>query len=412
LPRRPKELGVWLGREQIAVLEERRRYEISCRYTDVAREHWAANGPVLSCSLLMSDRRRDAIPFCRGLLPEGDALEAAALQAKVSVIDVFALLRHFGRDIAGAFVISEGDPETRRPEALPYAPEQLDEEVRELPDRPLGLHEDSELSLAGLQNKILLVRLPTGEWARPVHGYPSTHILKADDARHPGLVDAEAACLYLAGAVGLTSITSELADIGGTRCLIVSRFDRHESKNGELPVRVHQEDTCQALGIDSMSERGRAKYERHGGPSFKQIATILNAYATTPQDELDKLTKIMAFNVLIGNADAHGKNLALLHEPLGTVSLAPLYDTVPTMLWPKLRQHSAMSTNHRTDLQYINVEDLAAEAASWGYSKERAREQATTIIEEVAAAAANADLHDATAALVHRRRDLLLAKSP
>jgi serine/threonine protein kinase HipA of HipAB toxin-antitoxin module len=32
----------------------------------------------------------------------------------------------------------------------------------------------------------------------------------------------------------------------------------------------------------------------------------------------------MTFNLLIGNADAHGKNLSLLHDPLGTAGLAPL----------------------------------------------------------------------------------------
>lgn len=412
MPRKVEQLGVWLGDARIAVLEQRRRYEISCRYTDQALERWAANLPVVSCSLPVGDRREDALPFCRGLLPEGRALEAAAQRARVSVIDVFALLAHFGRDIAGALVISDVEPVERHPDVMPYVEGQLDEEVENLPDRPLALHDDSELSLDGLQNKLLLVRLPGGGWARPVHGYPSTHILKTDDARHPGLVEAEAACLDLARAVALTTVATELLDIGDTRCLIVSRFDRRAAVGGALPARIHQEDICQATAIDPSRNHGRAKYQRHGGPSFTQIAGLLNAYAADPQEQLDKLVAIMTFNVLIGNADAHGKNLALLHEPIDTISLAPLYDTVPTLLWPKLRSDSAMSINHREDLREVAMSDIVAEASSWGYSAARARRAAETLVERALAVVSESEMHTATADLVRARGERLSAASP
>lgn len=120
-----------------------------------------------------------------------------------------------------------------------------------------------------------------------MHGYPSTHILKVDDPRHPGLVDAEEGCLALARAVGLTTTTSELQDIGGERCLIVSRYDRIESKDGAAPARVHQEDVLQALASDSNRNQTRVKYEGHGGPSLKQIAGLLGETAEYPPDELD-----------------------------------------------------------------------------------------------------------------------------
>lgn len=401
---------MWLGDERIAVLEQRRRYEITCRYTELGLNLWEANRPVISCSLPVDERLNDARAFCRGLLPEGRALEAAAQQAQVAVIDVFALLGRFGRDIAGALAISSLEPGERRPTALPYAAGQLDEEVDALPDRPLALHDDSELSLDGLQNKLLLVRLSEGGWARPTHGYPSTHILKTDDVRHPGLIDAEASCLQLARAVGLTMITAELQDFADTRCLIVSRFDRHQTADGAMPVRIHQEDVCQATGIDPLANRGRAKYERHGGPSFRQVADLLSAYAIDPQEQLDKLVAVMTFNVLIGNADAHGKNLALLHDPIDTISLAPLYDTVPTLLWPKLRSDSAMSINRREDLREVAMSDLVAEASTWGYSASRARTQAESLIERALATTSEADTHPATAELVRARGERLLAE--
>lgn len=410
MPRRVRQLGVWVGPDQIAILEQRRPYEITCRYTDLALERWSANSPVISCSLPVTDLRADAVPFCRGLLPEGAALEAAAKQAEVTVIDVFALLKRYGRDIAGALVISEEEPEPRDAVALPYTAEQLNEEVSELPQRPLALHDDSELSLAGLQNKILLVRLPEGRWARPVHGYPSTHILKVDDPRNPGLVSAEEGCLALARTVGLTNITPDLEEIGGERCLIVSRYDRLDSADGEAPGRVHQEDILQALGIDANRNQARVKYERHGGPTFTQIAALLNKTAAYPPEQLNRLVRIMTFNLLIGNADAHGKNISLLHDPLGTTRLAPLYDTVPTVLWPKLHATSAMRVNGKEDLNSIVIEDIAAEAGRWRYSSNVAEREARDLIEMVLEAAKTGTAPSNIRKLVRSRAKLLLGR--
>ncbi len=62
---------------------------------------------------------------------------------------------------------------------------------------------------------------------------------------------------------------------------------------------------------------------------------------------------MVAFTVTIGNADAHGKNLGFVHRQPGAVSLAPLYDTVPTVLWPNLRTRRAMTVNHQRELSSI-----------------------------------------------------------
>jgi serine/threonine-protein kinase HipA len=237
---------------------------------------------------------------------------------------------------------------------------------------PLGAHDDSELSLAGLRDKLLLVDLGNGVWGRPLHGRPSTHILKADDPGHPGLIVAESFCLELARAAGLTTIEQRLETIGGAEHLILSRFDRR-ARNGGVD-RIHQEDLCQALGIDPDGGRGRAKYEQAGGPTFRQAARLLDSYAADGEREFDRLVAALTFIVLTGNADAHGKNLALLHPTPESVELAPLYDTVPTALWPKLRTDAAMSIGGQVSLPEVTVGDVLREAASWPLIEDRAHE--------------------------------------
>jgi serine/threonine-protein kinase HipA len=379
-----KRLGVWLDGVRVADLEQPRWPQIRCRYTEAGLAKASLNSPLLSCSLPLAARPQDASPFCRGLLPEGQALQALAARAGVAVNATFELLARYGRDVAGALVISAEEPAPQNFGAESYSSTELAAAVEELDEYPLGVHDDSELSLAGLQDKLLLVRLEDGTWARPLGGRPSTHILKVDDDRYPGLITAEAHCLALARAMGLTSVDCELIELSGRSCMIVSRFDREMSPEGVR--RIHQEDLCQALGIDPDGARGRAKYEDGGGPSLRQLARLLDGYATAPQEQLDRLVAAITFTVAIGNADAHGKNLALLHPTPEAVALAPLYDTVPTALWPKLRSQAAMAIGGQIELADVSLADICREARSWPHPEERAREVAVKTVGELTSA--------------------------
>jgi len=378
---RRRQLGVWLDGERVATLEQRRFPELRLRFEDAALERWPANSPLISCSLPLAAGWQDALPFCKGLLPEGRALQALAEQAGVATNAVFELLTRYGRDVAGALVIAGEEPASASAGVEPYTRERLVEAVEALDEHPLGVDDESELSLAGLQDKLLLVRLDDGGWGRPLHGRPSTHILKRDDPLRPGLVRAEAECLALAHAVGVTRSAPQLERLGERECLIVERFDRVVD-GGEVR-RLHQEDVCQALAVDPQGGRGAAKYERAGGPRLAQVAELLDVYAADGARELDRLVEAVTFTVLIGNADAHGKNVALLHPTPETIALAPLYDTVPTVLWPRLRRQAAMSIGGQRVLLDVTLADIAAEARSWNHSARRAEAAAVGLVARV-----------------------------
>lgn len=355
-------LQVWVGELHVANVTRR---DLRLSYTDEALQRWPGNAPVVSCSLPLRRRAMPAEAFLRGLLPEGQALNALAAQADVPAGDVFGLLERFGRDIAGALVISAEPAKPRQYAVEPYDDESLAAEVADLDTRPLALHDDSELSIAGLQNKMLLVRRSDGTWGRPMHGHPSTHILKVDPASKPGLVSAEGQCLDLARALDLTSIDTDVVRIGSQACLIVSRFDR--VLDGEHIKRIHQEDICQATGrVQKYESRSR------GGPSLRDVASLLDAYAADPQEQLGRLLRAATFNVAIGNADAHGKNLGLLHAD-ERVTLAPLYDTVPTVMWPTLRPEAAMAFDGRWSMHTLDRRDIVNEAARWQIPADEAR---------------------------------------
>lgn len=361
---RNRSLGVWLNGIRIGDIEPRKRgYAVSLRYNNEAFERWPGNTPVLSCSLPLVRGPLDATNFFRGVLPEGNQLNFLASMAKTSTIDVYGLLARYGRDITGAVVIADESPSSSPGDQIPYDDATLTAEVLALDERPLAIHDDSELSLPGLQNKLLLIKTPTG-WARPVGGRPSTHLLKVEDRRFPGLATMEHHIMELAFRSHLTTATTEVVNIGDIPCLIVSRFDRHLDGDGNV-ARIHQEDLCQALDINVSAREGRAKYESYGGPSFRDIAVLLDRYAHDPQRDLVQLVRTMAFTVLTGNGDAHGKNLSLMHDQPGQISLAPLYDTVPTMMWPTLPDRAAMHVNHIPVLSRIGLNSMMTEVSRW-----------------------------------------------
>lgn len=402
-------MGVWLRGSHIGHVVERRNRRVTFRYSDAPLAEFPLNTPLLSCSLRLMRGEQDARPFMAGLLPEGEHRRALAERARVLSDDVFGILARFGQDVAGAVVI--GDEFKARPAAtaVAYTAETLAAEVSGLADRPLAIHDDSELSIAGLQNKMLLVRTPNHGWARPTHGYPSTHILKLDDHHHPGLVKAEHACLQIVRAAGLEAAESEVTAIAGIDCLIVTRFDREQSAD-EVPIRIHQEDSCQALGIDLERFGGRAKYESGGGPSLRRIAGLLNDWSEDPRQELLGLLGHVVFTVAIANADAHGKNLSLRHRSPGQLSLAPLYDTVPTALWPTLRTRAAMSVGAAVDMPAIDLTDIVTEAFRWGLPRDLAERHAREVLDRILQATRSIDpsSHPATFDFVSRNVNRLL----
>lgn len=374
----PDGLIAWLHHEPVAELRRGRRDTIRLSYTEHARTTRRLNAPVLSCALPLSTSALDATAFIDGLLPEGEYRRYLAERARIPSYDSFGLVARYGRDIAGAiqFLPSGMDPVSNARwsvEALDA--DHLDQIVADLPTNPFALVEESELSLAGMQDKTLLVALGDGTWGRPLGGQPSTHILKRDSDRHRGIVAAECDALALARHAGLTTVHAWVERHGDIDCIIVERFDRVVDADGNVVGRIHQEDACQALGLPPTR-----KYEIHhggGGPQLSQIADLLDRYAGDPVAELDRLAAVAAFTAIIGNADAHGKNTAFLLDGDGTIRLAPLYDTVPTALWPRLRREAAMTVGGAVSFDAMNLAAIEREARRWRHSTNTAASAAS-----------------------------------
>lgn len=369
-------LAVWLYGQRVATIERAKRARLRLTYSETALEEYRLGVPLLSMSMpLRPEPYTHGVvqPFVDGILPEDPARTVLAREHDVSADDSLGLLAALGRDCAGALII-QSDNEPPPPISTTTTAEPLDEDalvsaVSNLRSAPLGAIGRVRVSLGGVQEKLLLTRMPDGRWGRPVDGTPSTHILKPEIASYPHTVANEAYCMRLARELGLPVAVVDVTVVGGRKLLVVERFDREVSINGTVR-RIHQEDLCQALGVSP-----RLKYEEEHGPSLRGVAQVVQA--TT--DSLDTLLRAVVFNLAIGNGDAHAKNFSLLHMPDGSLRLAPLYDLMSTMIYNDDRL--AMYIDDVRRMNRITGLRLQNEAERWGISRPDSR----TLIDDLLA---------------------------
>ena len=150
---------------------------------------------------------------------------------------------------------------------------------------------------------------------------------------------------------------------------IVTRYDR-QFESGRWQ-RMHQEDFCQVLGIHASR-----KYEKEGGPSLKQCAEVIRKFSTYPLVDLQKLMQWSLFNLFVGNADAHGKNLSLLYNTSGNPNLSPFYDLVCTRNYKNLSRELAMNFGGAWNPDLVTVKHFEGLASDLGFQPRFVLEQA------------------------------------
>jgi serine/threonine-protein kinase HipA len=288
-------------------------------------------------------------PFFANLLPEEKIRVVIARNLGVSLNNDYGLLERIGGDCAGAVSLY---PETGEPQREPgtYRQLTLDELntiIVELPQRPLLAGEKGiRLSLAGAQKK-LPIFFDEQHYYLGYGAAPSNYIIKPAIENLDGTVENEAFCMALAHEVGLDVPRSFIHQHEETRVFVVKRFDRVVA--GEGTKRLHQEDFCQALQIPP-----EYKYESEGGPSLASCFDLVRTASIRSGKDVLSLLNWVIFNYLIGNSDAHGKNISLLLLTEGP-KLAPFYDLLSTRIYAHygLAEGLAMKIGGESDPQAI-----------------------------------------------------------
>ena len=270
--------------------------------------------------------------FFENLLPESNTRTVLAFRHRFDKKDTYSFLENFGEDCAGALSIMHEDQE---PNFTPGQYENITQELIDALDKMLvdpGRYKlypemkQAKISLAGAQDK-LSVYIKGSQFYLPKNsGSATTHIIKPINVGFTDIPRNEAFCMELAQRSGFSIPNSKIIKIGGHELFVVDRYDRQEL-NKQI-VRIHQEDFCQAMGYPV--ER---KYQETGGPGFVECRELIDEYLSN-EGVTNRLLfiRMMVFNYIIGNHDAHGKNFSILHN--NGFELAPFYDLVSTQVYP------------------------------------------------------------------------------
>ncbi|MCK6433481.1 MAG: type II toxin-antitoxin system HipA family toxin [Burkholderiaceae bacterium] len=271
------------------------------------------------------------------LLPDSPAIrKRVAERFRTGSVEAFDLLSAIGRDCVGAlqFLPEGAAPQGNdRVEGVEADEADIERHLLEVvtPDRfgaARDPDDDFRISLAGAQEKDAFLRW-NGRWMKPRGATPTTHIFKLPlglvggrQADFSTSVDNEWLCLKVLAAYGLPVPKAEIASFGQQRVLVVERFDRVVSSDGQRLLRLVQEDFCQATGTSPL-----VKYEAEGGPGLGVLFNLLQQSVDAERD----LRTLMASQLLfwmLRAPDGHAKNFSIHLLPGGRYRLTPLYDVM------------------------------------------------------------------------------------
>lgn len=327
---------------------------------------WITNGYPISPYLPLEGEINSAsvINFLRNLFPEGGAFETLLETKNLSKNNIYGILKTIGSDTAGILTFTDDKSISEETNLREVTPEEL---TRRL-DQGLDItswDNKYRLSLAGVQNK-LNVYLDEKSTLYLADGkYASTHILKFASPSFPTVVANELFCMRLANAMGLPVPEVSVRQFGEHSALLVKRFDRRYNKLGV--DKRHMIDGCQALDLPP-----EFKYERNfgdgtdvahirDGASFKGLFAF-SATTAVPAATRQNLIDWMVFNLLVGNSDAHSKNISFYVSESGDLTLTPFYDLVSVVFeasnMERMNTTLAMAIGDNFDIEAISAFDL------------------------------------------------------
>lgn len=199
---------------------------------------------------------------------------------------------------------------------LPYDAPLFDSQTEELFEK-----NRKYLSLSGIQEKFSVV-LDKNKLRLPNEGERSNYILKPipNAGKKADQMPAnEHLTMQIARQVyGIETAENALIFFkDGSPAYITKRFDVKDDGS-----KLAQEDFASLLGRTPQSHGENYKYQG----SYSMLFPLIQTHLPTYKLEVPKLLRVLLFNYLFSNGDAHIKNFSLLETPLGDYRLSPSYD--------------------------------------------------------------------------------------
>lgn len=385
---------VFLGSALVGVLKAEGD-RLTLDYADA----WRATGFPLSPALPLTGQSADgaAYAFFENLLPEGEALDQLVAVSQISRRDVLALSLALSRrnDLSGAVRLwPRGEKAADVPDAFrPVTAAEIEERLSHPDTKPLTIWDGApRLSVAGVQTKLNVLKRGGEYGLAQGERLASDRILKFEKPAMRHLVANEFLTMQLAESLGHAVAPTKLLRVGAFRALEVMRFDRRVAEaDGQLVVkRRHVIDACQALGKTSSLKyecpfgRGYEAKPLSLGVSFAAECGLV-AHAADPMAMVTELLDWRLFNLIVGNTDAHGKNLSFFVSRRG-IAVAPWYDLVSVEFMAGVDHTLAMGVDDEFDSDKVHALQLLYDAEAAGLEKALVPRRLALVLERLKAA--------------------------
>ena len=134
----------------------------------------------------------------------------------------------------------------------------------------------------------------------------------------------------------------------GSSAYLVKRFDQ-KPEGG----RFLQEDFAQIAQITSESHGINYKYDL----SYEALGRLIQQYIPTHRIEAEKFLRLVLFNYIFSNGDAHVKNFSCIQSAQGDYLLTPAYDLLCTRI----------HTPHESDMALSLFDELPKAYEAFGF---------------------------------------------
>ena len=230
-------------------------------------------------------------------------------------------------------------------------------------DNEAYLKNVGRISLSGVQPKASLVVNAENQLVKPAENERGTYILKPAPTSY-ALLDRK----YCPANEHLTmQLASQVYHIetaanaicffrDGEAAYLCRRFDV-----GPVGKKYSQEDFASLAGLTNANGGSDFKYSNL---SYEECADIIHKYVKAAPVEILKFFRIVVFNYLTLNDDAHLKNFSLINRGDGEYHLTPAYDLINTSLHLSMPRIFALDKGlfkegmHLTDTKTVGRKDF------------------------------------------------------
>jgi serine/threonine-protein kinase HipA len=284
--------------------------------------------------------------FLMNLLPEGIGLDELSSMMHISKANVFGLIKAIGTETTGAISFHSAPDEPEETSFREIPEQELIDRIQKRQETPITFWDDKpRLSVAGVQEKLPVLINEDDRYGLGEGELASTHILKFGKHQDEHIVLNEHLCMTLARKLKLPAAETEIIRLGEP-VLKVKRFDRKLNEN--KVDRLHIIDGCQMLDMppsykyERVYGDGRDVQDYREGVSLDKLFKAASLCSVPAASTRDMLNWVL-FNLLIGNCDAHGKNISWNYGA-DDISVTPFYDMLSISIYKeKYNQNLAMA---------------------------------------------------------------------